>query len=323
MELDKSGLLELYRIMVKIRVFEETILDICSREEVPGSSHLYIGQEAIAAGVCAALTAQDQICTTYRGHGHCIARGGDLGRMMAEFYGRAEGYCGGRGGSLHIASRSLGMLGANGIVGAGSPIAVGAAFAQKYQKTRDVTVVFFGDGASNRGTQHEAMNLASVWKLPVIFVVENNEVAFYTAQRDHQCIRDISVRAAGYGFCGVTADGNDVLAVYAAARQAVEQCRNGEGPVLLEYKTWRHLGHYVGDPCLYKDQADQTYWLTQKDPIRNFGAYLTDCGVVESAAVLNAVRNELRAQAEAAAAWARTLPFPDEAELCSGTYAEG
>lgn len=322
MILSKEDMLGLYRTMVKIRAFEEKVLDICTVEKLPGSSHLYIGEEAIAAGVCSVLTPDDQICTNYRGHGHCIARGGDMKRMMAELYGRAEGYCGGMGGSLHISSRELGMLGATGIVGAGSPIAVGAAFAQKFLGTKNVTAVFFGDGASDRGTQHEAMNMASVWKLPVIFVVENNKFAFYTEQKKHQNIEDISVRAAAYGITGVTADGNDVLKVRDTARSAAEQCRKGNGPVLIEYKTWRHMGHYVGDPCLYKDPAEQEYWLTQRDPIENFGKLLLSCGLASGMEELDAVKAEFKAEADAAADFARSLPPAMPADICEGTYAE-
>lgn len=320
MDIDRIELLKLYETMVKIRLFEEAVLQVVLAGEVVGGSQLYIGEEAIAAGVCANLTKRDQICSTYRGHGHCIAKGGDINRMMAEVFGRATGYCNGRVGAMHISDREIGILGANGIVGAGSPIAVGSAFAQKYLKTNDVTVVFFGDGASNRGTQHEAMNMASIWNLPVIFVVENNGFGFYTPQKQHQKIENISTRASAYGFKGVTADGNDVLEVFSIARDAAEQCRRGEGPVLLEFKTWRHLGHFVGDSCAYKDPKEQEYWLTQKDPITNFGKYLIEKGIVSGEGDLESVKANIKSQIDAALKFARESPLPDPKIIHVDTY---
>lgn len=318
---EKEKMLDMYRTMVKIRKFEEAAKENFLKGEMGGFLHLYIGEEAIATGVCANLTNNDQITSTHRGHGHCIAKGGDLNLMMAELYGRETGYCYGKGGSMHIADRDLGILGANGIVGAGSPIGVGAAFAQKYLKTNDVTVVFFGDGASNRGTQHEAMNMASNWNLPVVFVNENNGFGLYTAQETHQKIKDISTRAAAYGFRGVTADGNDVMAVYETAAQAIEECRKGNGPVLLEFKTWRHLGHFVGDPGAYKDPKEQEYWLTERDPINNFGKALIEQGLADQAK-LDDINQEVDQQIEEALEFARTSPFPEVETITKGTYAD-
>jgi pyruvate dehydrogenase E1 component alpha subunit len=216
--------------------------------------------------VCANLEKKDFIASTHRGHGHLISKGGNLNYMMAELFGRSTGYCKGKGGSMHIADVDLGILGANGIVGAGMPIATGAAFACKYKGNDAVAVAFFGDGASDRATFHESLNMASIWKLPVIFMCENNGWAISNAQETHQNITDISDRASGYGIPGVSVDGYDVIAVYEAAHAAVERARRGDGPTLIECKTWRHRGHFEGDPGTYKDPKDQEEWLA-KDPI--------------------------------------------------------
>ncbi|MDO5108244.1 MAG: thiamine pyrophosphate-dependent enzyme, partial [Coriobacteriaceae bacterium] len=278
-----------------------------------------LGQEAIAAGGCLSLRREDRVVSNYRGHGHCLACGGDPERMMAEVLGRAEGYGRGRLGSLHLASSEIGMLGANAIVGAGSPIAVGAAYAQKAQDTGGITVVFFGDGASDRGTQHEAMNLAALWKLPIIFAVENNGVAYYTVQERHQTVHDISVRAAAYGIAGETVDGNDVMAVAEATSRAAERCRAGEGPVLLEFKTYRYEGHYVGDPCEYRTPEEVERWKAENDPIDRSRDVLLAEGI--DAAELDRMADEARAEMASALEYASNLPLPNADDLAQDIFA--
>ena len=257
---------QFYETMATIRKFEETIKHDFLAGEIPGFVHLYIGEEAIATGVCAALRKDDMIESTHRGHGHCVAKGADVKRMMAEIYGKKEGLCQGRGGSMHIADFSVGMLGANGVVGGGYNLATGAALANKMILKNDkVSVVFFGDGASNRGTFHEAMNVASAWKLPVIFVNEMNCWASTTCN-----VENISDRAAGYHVPGVIVDGQDVFAVYDAAVEAVARARAGEGPTFIEAKTYRIEGHFVGDPELYRDHAETQKIFHDTDPLKMF-----------------------------------------------------
>lgn len=309
---------DLHRMMVRIRAFEEAVRDTVHSGSTTGSSHLSTGQEAIAAGVCLSLGESDRVVSNYRGHGHCLACGGDPNRMMAEVYGREDGYGRGRLGSLHLASPELGMLGANALVGAGSPIAVGSAYAQKAQETGGVTVVFFGDGASDRGTQHEAMNMAALWKLPVIFAVENNGVAYYTVQERHQNIQDISVRAAAYDMMGETVDGNDVAAVADATRRAAEHCRFGAGPVLLEFKTYRHEGHFVGDPCEYRTVEEVERWKAENDPISRSRAALLAQGV--PAEELDLMEEEARAEMAAAVAFAQASPLPAAEDLAQDVF---
>jgi len=318
MELNKEKLLSMWKTMIKIRKFETRISDLFMDQKIPGFIHLYLGEEAIAAGVCASLRDTDQIASTHRGHGHCIAKGGRLDLMMAELYGKSTGYCKGKGGSMHIADRDLGILGADGIVGAGMPIATGAAFGMKYLKTDDVAVVFFGDGASNRGTFHESLNMASTWKLPVIFVNENNGLGLYTRQAKHQNIINVSDRSAGYGIPGVTADGNNVLEVYEVAKEAINRARQGLGPTLLEFKTWKQRGHFVGDPELYKTDEERKEWMA-KDPIPRFEKYLLDFGVSKDE--LDSIVKDVEDELEAAVRFAEESPYPDISELTAGTYA--
>ena len=243
MQPDDDTLRDIHRRMVRIRVFETEAGKLAEAGRIPGALHLYVGQEAVAAGIMAHLSADDWITSTHRGHGHLIAKGGAFDRMFAELFGRATGYCRGKGGSMHISNMELGMLGANGIVGAGPPIAVGAAFTAKYRKTDRVAVTFFGDGASNEGSFHEAANMAALYKLPALFVCENNGYGEYTAQANHQAIVDVADRAAGYGMPGVIVDGMDAVAVYEATAAALERARSGGGPTLLECKTYRFFDH--------------------------------------------------------------------------------
>jgi pyruvate dehydrogenase E1 component alpha subunit len=319
MALNKEKLLNMYETMVKIRKFEEKTNDLFLDGKIPGFVHLYIGEEAIATGVCANLTNDDQIASTHRGHGHCIAKGGELDLMMAELFGKSTGYCKGKGGSMHIADRDLGILGANGIVGAGMPIATGAAFAMKYNKTDQVSVVFFGDGASNRGTFHEALNMASTWKLPVVFVNENNGMGLYTKQSKHQNVKDVADRAHGYGIKGVTADGNDVLAVYEVANEAIKHAREGKGPTLIEFKTWRQRGHFVGDAELYRTEEEKQEWM-KKDPIPRYEKYLIESETATKEE-LQAIKNKVDGMVGKAVQFADESPYPNVEELIEGTYA--
>ncbi|MBP1711846.1 MAG: acoA [Deltaproteobacteria bacterium] len=319
MNLTKEELLELYRTMIRIRSFEMKVVELFAAGQIPGFAHLYAGEEAIAAGVCANLAKNDFIISTHRGHGHVLAKGGKIDLMMAEIFGKASGYCKGKGGSMHIADVDLGILGANGIVGAGLPIIAGAALACKYKKTGGVAVCFFGDGASNRGTFHEALNLSSVWKLPAIYVCENNFLGMSIHQKDHMNITDIADRAAGYGIPGVSIDGNDVIAVYEAAANAIKRARNGEGTSLIECKTWRHRGHFEGDPSVYKKPEEQESWL-KKDPIPRLGTKLMGLNYAKQKE-LDQIRAEEEAKIEAAVKFAQESPSPSLNDLLTDVYA--
>jgi pyruvate dehydrogenase E1 component alpha subunit len=319
MEISKETLLGMYRKMLTIRRFEERASELYAAGRMPGFVHLYIGEEAVATGVCASLTDKDFITSTHRGHGHVIAKGGKTDLMMAELYGKVTGYCKGKGGSMHIADVDLGILGANGIVGAGQPISVGAAFACKYKQTDAVAVCFFGDGASNRGTFHEAMNMASSFKLPVVFVCENNMYGISNYQKHHMNISDIADRAGAYGVPGVSVDGNDVIAVYEAASEAVARARRGDGPSIVECKTWRQRGHFEGDPGKYKDPEEQKAWLA-KDPIPRIEAKLIELGMA-TRADLDAMRAKVDEEIEAAVKFAEDSPEPGDDELLTDVCA--
>jgi len=319
MEISKEILLGMYRKMLTIRRFEERAAELYAAGRMPGFVHLYVGEEAVATGVCASLTDRDFITSTHRGHGHVIAKGGKIDLMMAELYGKATGYCKGKGGSMHIADIDLGILGANGIVGAGQPISVGAAFACKYKKTDAVAICFFGDGASNRGTFHEAMNMASSFKLPVVFVCENNMYGISNYQKHHMNISDIADRAGAYGVPGVSVDGNDVIAVYEAASEAVARARRGDGPSIVECKTWRHRGHFEGDPAKYKDPEEQKAWLA-KDPIPRIEAKLIELGMATQAEI-DAMRAKVSEEIEAAVKFAEDSPEPGDDELLTDVWA--
>jgi acetoin:2,6-dichlorophenolindophenol oxidoreductase subunit alpha len=267
-------MIQLYRKMVTVRKFETMAGDFFAAGKIPGFIHLSIGQEASSVGVCSALRPDDYIATTHRGHGHVIAKGANLPKMVAELMGRRTGYCKGKGGSMHIADFSLGILGANGVVAGGFPIITGAGLSIKLRHTDQVAVCFFGDGASNRGPVHEAMNMASIWKLPILFVCENNCYASTTPQTYACSVNNIATRAAAYNFPGVTVDGNDILAVREAADKAVERARRGEGPTLLENKTYRRRGHFEGDPQKYRTQEEVAKWEKKNDPLLRFACML-------------------------------------------------
>jgi len=298
----------IYWTMLKIRKFEERAVELFMAQELPGFLHSYLGQEAVAAGVCSCLREDDYITSTHRGHGHVIAKGLRLDRMMAELFGKTAGYCKGKGGSMHIADFSIGVLGANGIVGGGIPIATGAALSAKMRKSQQVVVCFFGDGASNQGSFHEAANMAAVWNLPIVYLCENNLYAVSTAQERHQKIRDISVRSTGYGFGGITVDGNDPIAVHRAVAPAVDRARRGEGPTLVECKTYKWLGHYVGDPGAYRPKEEVTAWKA-KDPLPRYERYLAEEGVM-SKLEMESVQQCVWEEVEAAVDFARRSPSP-------------
>ncbi|MFN8618333.1 MAG: thiamine pyrophosphate-dependent dehydrogenase E1 component subunit alpha [Dehalococcoidia bacterium] len=320
MDLSRETLLELHRRMVRIRTFEEQAGKLQEAGKVPGALHLYVGEEAVAAGVMLHLSNEDQITSTHRGHGHLVAKGGDFKQMYAELYGRATGYCHGKGGSMHISDLDLGMLGANGIVGAGPPIAIGAAFSNKYRKTRNVTCCFFGDGASNEGTFHEAANMAALYRLPVVFVCENNGFGEFTRQERHQAIHDIAERASGYGMPGVVVDGMDVMAVYEAAGEAIARARRGEGPTLLECKTYRFYDHVGvrGMGVVYRDDSEVVEWRA-RDPLPLFEARLAELGAL-SAEEAAGVREAVLAEVMDAIAFAEASPFPEPDALLQDVY---
>lgn len=305
--------------MTKIRAFEKNIESLSLNGEIPGFVHLYIGEEAIATGVCANLTDRDYIESTHRGHGHTIAKGADINRMMAEIFGRETGFCRGKGGSMHIADFNVGMLGANGVVGGGYNLAVGAALAIKYQKRKDVSVVFFGDGASNRGTFHEAANFASVFELPVIFVCENNQWASTTPYRTTTSVENIADRAVGYNMPGVIVDGNDVFKVYEAAKKAVERARQGRGPTLIEAKTYRIKGHFVGDPEKYRTKEEVKEQFDKNDPIKNFEEKVLDKKLM-TREEMDKIKAAADKSLEEAMKYAKDSPFPDPSELYEDLY---
>jgi TPP-dependent pyruvate/acetoin dehydrogenase alpha subunit len=311
--------LDFYRTMVTIRQFETMAGELFAAGKIPGFIHLSIGQEASSVGVCSCLRADDYLTTTHRGHGHIIAKGGDLKKMAAELFGKKTGYCKGKGGSMHIADFSIGILGANGVVAGGLPIIAGAGFSIKMRKTDQVAVCFFGDGASNRGPVHEVMNMASVWKLPIIFVIENNQYASTTPRQDACSIDDICIRAAGYNMPGVTVDGNDVLQVRDATLQAVERARKGEGPSLIENKTYRIKGHFEGDPQKYRTAAEVQDWQEHKDPIKRFADLLSRQNIL-TPDLDRQIKDEAAARLEAALAFAENSPYPEPHEALEDLF---
>ena len=304
--------------MHRIRRFEEAAEDSYIKGKSYGTMHLSIGQEASAVGICAALTSRDVITSTHRGHGHCIAKGGDVGRMFAEFLGREDGYCRGRGGSMHIADPSMGNLGANGIVGGGLPIAVGAAFSAKRLKTGAVAVSFFGDGANNEGAFHESLNLASVWKLPVVFVCENNLYGMSVSTARSTAVKDVAARASAYAMPGVIVDGNDFAAVAQASFEAADRARAGEGPTLIECKTYRTRGHSRSDRNRYRTKEEIEEWRA-RDPIQRFETELLQLGLFDRAE-LDAIGAEAEKAVNDGVAFAEASPVPDVAGLLDNVY---
>jgi len=322
MQPSPKQMVEMYRTMVKIRLFEGRLPELYATG-FTGLTHLYIGQEAVAAGVCANLRREDYLTSTHRGHGHVIAKGGELKFMMAELFGKKTGYCKGKGGSMHITDIAIGILGANGIVGAGIPIATGAGLSSKMRKTDQVTACFFGDDASNTGAFHEGLNFASVHRLPVVFICENNLYGISVPQKQHQAIQDISIRAAAYNMPGVTVDGNDVLAVCEASRKAIERAKAGEGPTLIECKTYRWRGHHEGDPnrgSRYRPVGEVEAWM-KKCPIRRFEEKLLKKKILTVGKV-KAMKEEIEREIDEAIAFAKESPSPGPQDLYEDVYAE-
>lgn len=317
---DKDQLLGIYEMMNKIRRFEEKAFVLFQENKLRGSVHLYSGEEAIAAAVISLLRDDDYITSTHRGHGHGIAKSNDLKRAMAELMGKETGFCKGRGGSMHIADLDKGNLGANAIVGGGLPIAVGGALAAKMKGTDKVCVTFFGDAASNQGTFHESLNLASVWKLPIVFVCENNGFGISVPAWQSTSVKDIAVRASGYDMPGVTVDGNDVTAILTAAEKAIAQARKGEGPSLIECKTYRLHGHWTGDPEVYRSREEVEAWAA-KDPIKRLRAYLLDKKMA-TAKQLDKIDAATQAEVEEAVEFAFNSPEPDPASVLDDVFCE-
>jgi acetoin:2,6-dichlorophenolindophenol oxidoreductase subunit alpha len=316
--IDAARLLDMYERMVQIRTFEDLAGKHFADGLVPGFVHLYAGEEAVAVGVCSHLTDRDYITSTHRGHGHCIAKGVDIDGMVAELMGKATGTCKGKGGSMHIADVHKGMLGANGIVGAGLPLAAGAALTAKTLGTGGVAVSFFGDGASNQGTFHEALNLAAIWNLPAVFVCENNGYAESTPVHYHCSTVDIANRAASYDIPGIVVDGLDLFAVYEAAGEAIARARRGEGPSLIEAKTYRYYGHFQGDMVTYRTD-DELNKYKQRDAIQSVRNYAIQHGMA-TAEELDAIDARTREHLEKAWKAAKAAPWPDESELLTDVY---
>jgi len=319
MELSREQLLDAYRTLRRIRAFEEKLSDLVTAGKLRGFLHLYIGQEAVATGVCAHLGEQDYVCSNHRGHGHCIAKDVDVNGMMAELFGRSTGLCRGKGGSMHIADVDKGMLGANGIVGAGIPLATGAALTAKLKKTGGVGVAFFGDGASNQGQFHEALNMASNWKLPALYVLENNGYGEFTPTEFVTQLEDISERAHSYGMRSDIADGMDFFDVYAKAGEALDLARRGEGPTLLECKTYRFAGHFVGDPNVYRPKEEVEDWKQNRDPLDLFENRVVEAGLL-TGDDLRGVDGEIVEEIEDAVTHAEAAPLPQPEDVLTDVY---
>ena len=322
MQLSKDKLIDAYTRMKKIRVFEETMRDEFAKGTVPAFIHLYIGQEAIASGICVELNDNDTIASTHRGHGHCLAKNSNLERMTMEIFCRADGLCEGKGGSMHIADLSVGMLGANAIVGANAPIAVGAALRQRVMGENLVSAAFIGDGASNQGAVFEAMNLASVLKLPVLFVFENNGYAEFTGVDYHCGGGDIAGRAEGFGMPSYKLDGSDFFAVQEAAAEAVERARKGEGPSAIECYAKRWYGHFEGDPQHYRTKEELEIIRKDNDPLIIFRQKVEEAGLIEGSE-LDLIDNDLTSQVANAVEKAKNSPLPNVEELTTNVYEKG
>lgn len=315
--LTKEQLLDMYCQMVRIREFENQAIELAKMNLTRAAIHTYNGEEAIGVGVCAGLSENDYITSTHRGHGHCLAKGADMVRMFAELMARENGYCKGKGGSMHIADMNIGMLGANGIVGGGIPIAAGAALAKKLKKEEGIVVCFFGDGASNEGAFHESLNFASVFKLPIIFVCENNQYGISTHVSRSTSAVHIADRASGYNIPGKRMDGNDILDVYEKFKKAEEYVRAGNGPVLIEAETYRISGHYFGDNENYRTKDEVAEWRL-KDPIKKCGEYLSGFGVLKEE--LDSLAKKIKEEVLAASEEAKQGPLPNPDDLENDLY---
>jgi len=322
MTLDTPQLARMLRTMILIREFDERAIALRVAGKIYGAVHPYVGQEAVAVGVCASLTVRDRVTSNHRGHGHCIAKGADIRRMMAELFGRVDGYCKGKGGSMHIADFAVGMLGANGIVGGGLPIACGAALAAQLEGQGNVTVCFFGDGAAAEGEFHEALNIASVWKLPILFVCENNQYAANNAVGVQHPRVDIAAHAAAYAMPGMIVDGNDVLEVDATTREAVARARRGDGPTLLECKTYRwHFHAMRAAPPPETRPADEIDAWKARDPIALLERHVLGRGLLSSDEI-SEMRKRVEADLDGAVAFAEQSPFPDPKDLLVDMFAD-
>lgn len=320
-DLSRDDLLDMYLRMMRIRSFDTRTPGLVKNMTIPGMCHECIGQEAVAIGVVQALKKDDYIGSTHRGHGHLIAKGGDLKRMMAELMAKKTGYCKGKGGSMHVADQSIGMLGADGIVGGGIPMIVGAGLSIKARGTKQVAVSFHGDGAACTGSWHECVNLAACQLLPVIFVCENNLYALGTPWSENSLVADVATRAKGYGIPGVVVDGQDVLAVYHAAREAVEHARGGGGPTLLECKTYRFTGHWIGDPHTYRSHEEVAWWKANRDPVKVFRSELKELAVATDEE-LDRIEARATSDVEEAVAFGIASPEPDDSALFEDLFSD-
>ncbi|MEZ5823529.1 MAG: thiamine pyrophosphate-dependent dehydrogenase E1 component subunit alpha [Geminicoccaceae bacterium] len=318
---NNEAYLRMYRQMQRIRTFEDNANKLYLQARMPGLTHMYSGEEAVAVGICEALRVTDKITSTHRGHGHCVAKGAEFREMFCELLGKEEGYCRGKGGSMHIADQSNGNLGANAIVGGSMGIATGSALSAKRLGTDDVTVCFFGDGATAQGLLYEVMNMAALWKLPVIYACENNGYSEYT-RTDEIAAGRITARAEAFGIEAFKVDGQDVLAVNRLAEKLVERCRKGEGPFFMELETYRYHGHHVGDINreYYRSKDEEAEWKADRDPIRLFGDWLASEGIA-SADELEALRAEIAADAAAAVEYALNASYPDAGEVDMHVFA--
>ena len=319
MKIEEEKLVDMYRTMIRIRAFEERVYKEFTAGNIPGFCHLYIGEEAIATGACATLRPGDYITSTHRGHGHVIAKGAKTDRMMAELYGKRSGYNKGKGGSMHIANTRIGILGANGIVAGGVNIAGGAALSSKLRKSEQVVLCFLGDGATNNGRFHEGVNLASAFHLPIVYIIENNMYAISVRFCDVCNIKDIADRSCAYGIAGVSVDGNDVVAVYEAVHEAVAKARQGGGPTLVECKTYRPRGHFIGDAQAYVSQEELTSWI-EKDPIPRFREKLIAIGILNDNTT-GEIERSIADEIDNAVKFAQESPLPDSQDVMTDVYA--
>jgi TPP-dependent pyruvate/acetoin dehydrogenase alpha subunit len=320
-QVDIEQYLHMYEQMAKIRAFEEQVNELYKSAKMPGLAHLYSGEEAIAVGVCGALRRDDYITSTHRGHGHCLAKGASIDRMFAELLGKEAGYCRGKGGSMHIADQDTGNLGANAIVGGSAGIATGAAFSAQRRGTDQVAVCFFGDGALGQGLLYEVMNMASLWKLPVVYVCENNLYNEYT-HNSETTAGEIAARARAFGIQTQVVDGQDARAVFATARRLVERARRGEGPAFLECKTYRYYGHHVGDinRTYYRPKSEEQEWLTQRDPLKILAEWLVGQKLTDQS-VLDQIQKDVQGEIAAGVHFALEASYPDVSEVDQDVYA--
>ena len=320
MEISKDKLIWMYECMLRIREFEDKIYFMFLEGLIPGTIHLYQGEEAVAAGVCANLRKEDVITSTHRPHGHAVAKGVNTGTLMAEIFGRATGCCRGKGGSMHVGDIDVGMAPAIAIVGGGMPVATGMALAFKFQKKDNVAVSFFGDGATNEGIFHESLNMAALWNLPVIYVCENNLYAASTPIEKAFKKTEIARRADSYGIPGIVVDGNDVVSVYNVVKEAVERARIGKGPTLIECKTYRHGGHSRGDACTYRPKGEKEEWL-KKDPVKRMEEFLLKENITTQSEI-QAIKEKVVKEINESAEFAKNSPLPEPEDALKDVWAE-